>query len=54
MGADHDGNLYANAFTEAQMFRADVKDGHASAVTHLVAGNFVVFADGSDGPVKGP
>jgi sugar lactone lactonase YvrE len=41
-----DGNLYVDTFTKAKLFRIDVKDGKAGAVTPLTPSRPLVLADG--------
>lgn len=41
-----DGNLYVDTFTTAKLFRIDVKDGQAGAVTPLTPSRPLVLADG--------
>ncbi|WP_331301556.1 hypothetical protein [Methylobacterium oryzae] len=41
-----DGNLYVDTFTTAELFRIDVKDGQAGAVTPLTPSRPLVLADG--------
>ncbi|MHC2108932.1 Vgb family protein [Methylobacterium sp. CM6246] len=41
-----DGNLYVDTFTKAELFRIDVKDGQAGAVTPLTPSRPLVLTDG--------
>lgn len=41
-----DGNLYVDTFTKAKLFRIDVKDGEAGAVTPLTPSRPLVLTDG--------
>lgn len=41
-----DGNLYVDTFTKAKLFRIDVKDGQAGAVTPLTPSHPLVLTDG--------
>ncbi|TFZ54662.1 hypothetical protein E4V01_24830 [Methylorubrum sp. Q1] len=41
-----DGNLYVDTFTKAKLFRIDVKDGQAGAVTRLTPSRPLVLTDG--------
>jgi streptogramin lyase len=41
-----DGNLYVDTFAKAKLFRIDVKDGQAGAVTPLTPSRPLILADG--------